>query len=61
MSVTGTPPEWRKATASQPSENCVEVKLDAVVGVRDTKDRAGGQLAVQATTWQAAINQLRQA
>ena len=41
---------------------CVEVKVDVTeVGVRDTKDRDGGQLTVTSTAWQAAIDRLRQA
>jgi hypothetical protein len=62
MSVSGTSRKWRKATASQPSEHCVEVALDVdEVGVRDTKDRQGGHIDVSARAWQAVIDTLRQA
>jgi hypothetical protein len=53
--------EWRVSSYSDNGSNCVEVRVADVVGVRDTKDRLGGQLAVQAAAWQAAINRLRQA
>lgn len=54
-------PTWRKSSHSE-TNDCVEVKPDVgEVGVRDTKDRAGGQLAVPAAAWQAAIERLRQA
>jgi hypothetical protein len=46
---------WRKSTYSGGSENCVEVATGDVVGVRDTKDRAGGQLAVGAEQWSAFL------
>lgn len=55
-------PTWRKSSRSQNASECVEVKLSAdEVGVRDTKDRPGGQLTVPADAWQAALNRLRQA
>jgi len=55
-------PTWRKSSRSQNATECVEVRLGAdEVGVRDTKDRPGGQLAVPAAAWQAAIARLRQA
>jgi len=52
---------WKTSSYSGNTDNCVEVKLSATVGVRDTKDRQGGQLAVPAMAWKAAIDQLRQA
>jgi hypothetical protein len=49
---------WRKSSYSGGGENgeCVEVALNAYgVGVRDTKDRQGGQLAVTADGWAAFV------
>ena len=54
-------PAWRTSSYSQNSTECVEVRLADVVGVRDTKDRQGGQLALPAAAWQAAVDRLRQA
>lgn len=34
---------------------CVEVCFDEHVGVRDSKDRAAGQLAVSAPAWDALL------
>jgi hypothetical protein len=45
--------KWRKSTHSSTNGNCVEVRhLDAVVEVRDTKDRHGPSLRFTATAWQ---------
>lgn len=52
---------WKKSSYSGNTDNCVEVKLSSTVGVRDTKDQDGGQLAVPVAAWQAAIDRLRQA
>ncbi|MET7996884.1 DUF397 domain-containing protein [Amycolatopsis sp. NPDC005232] len=53
--------KWRKPLRSQNGNNCVEVALDpAVVGVRDTKDRAGGQLAVPGVAWRALTEKIVQ-
>lgn len=47
---------WTKSSYSANTENCVEVKRDAgTVGVRDTKDRAGGELAVSAASWSGVL------
>jgi hypothetical protein len=54
--------DWRVSSYSDNGSNCVEVRVAAdTVDVRDTKDRDGGQLAVGAVAWQAAIGLLRQA
>ncbi|MGJ7909129.1 DUF397 domain-containing protein [Actinopolyspora sp. H202] len=38
---------WRKSSRSHQKTNCVEVALSSrAVGIRDTKDRAGGTLTV---------------
>lgn len=52
--------DWRKSSYSDNDGNCVEVRLAAAVGVRDTKDRAGGQLAVTGDAWRALVGQLAQ-
>lgn len=46
---------WRKSSRSSGGEsNCVEVAvLPHIVGIRDTKDRDGGYLAVDADAWTA--------
>ena len=46
---------WRKASRSANTDNCVEVALGVTVGVRDTKDRGGGELAVDNTAWRAML------
>jgi hypothetical protein len=58
----GVDARWWKSSYSGEGQDCVEVRtaVDAV-DVRDTKDRQGGQLALSAATWQAAIDRLRQA
>lgn len=53
--------EWRKSTASSNNNACVEVAQHSTVGVRDTKDRATGRLAVTATAWDAFLASLKDA
>jgi hypothetical protein len=51
---------WRKASYSNGSGNCVEVADAArVVLVRDTTDRDGGTLTFTADAWQAFLGTLR--
>ena len=51
--------KWKKSARSEGANNCVEVALTAkVIGVRDTKDRPAGHLAVTPSTWAAFLAQL---
>ena len=51
---------WRKASYSNGSGDCVEVADAAsVVLVRDTKTRDGGTLAVTADAWRAFTGSLK--
>ncbi|QWF79196.1 DUF397 domain-containing protein [Amycolatopsis sp. CA-230715] len=51
---------WRKSsysgTGGGSTNDCVEVAIAMhEVGVRDTKDRVGGQLTVTASAWSAFV------
>jgi len=51
---------WRVSSYSGGSGQCVEVALDApAVGVRDTKARKSGELAVAAASWSALLEQIK--
>jgi uncharacterized protein DUF397 len=50
---------WRKSSYSGGQSDCVEVKLDQAVGIRDTKARDHGQLTVSRTAWAAAVTALQ--
>jgi hypothetical protein len=50
---------WFKSARSRDGEDCVEVLLGTDVGVRDTKDRRGGQLAISASGWTAFIDAVK--
>ncbi len=50
---------WRKSSYSGANDNCVEVALGPVVGVRDTKARRAGRLNLSARAWRAALDRLR--
>ncbi|WP_344418026.1 DUF397 domain-containing protein [Amycolatopsis minnesotensis] len=55
-----TPSErWRTSSHSGEQGDCVEVKLDTIIGVRDTKDRTGGDLTLRPSTWNAFLTRLR--
>ncbi|MFI5837540.1 DUF397 domain-containing protein [Micromonospora sp. NPDC051300] len=54
-----TTPVWRKSTRSGGNGGaCVEVadNLPGVVLVRDTKDRDGGTLRVDAASWRSFVD-----
>lgn len=53
MNVTLENARWRKSSRSSGgSNNCVEVAVATeAVGVRDTKDRKAGHLAVTPNAW----------
>ncbi|WP_084628465.1 DUF397 domain-containing protein [Amycolatopsis nigrescens] len=47
---------WRKSTYSGDKENCVEVAIGSdAVGVRDTKNRQAGHLAITPGAWRAFL------
>lgn len=53
------PSEWRKSSYTNVGD-CVEVALDRPeVLVRDTKDRAGGTLAIPTPGWRELLSRLR--
>jgi hypothetical protein len=51
--------DWRKASYSNGSGNCVEVASADGVLVRDTTDRDGATLSIAADVWQAFLGKLR--
>lgn len=51
--------DWRKSSHSGEEGNCVEVgRSTDQVGVRDTKDRDGGTLQFDTTTWNRFLRSL---
>ncbi|MEV5280994.1 DUF397 domain-containing protein [Streptomyces sp. NPDC051994] len=50
-------PDWRKSTySSSGSGDCVEVAAcPAVIHIRDSKDKAGPQLALSPLAWRAFV------
>ncbi|PRW61699.1 DUF397 domain-containing protein [Actinopolyspora mortivallis] len=52
---------WRKSTRSNGGGQCLEVGyVSEVVGIRDTKDRHGGTLAVDRATWASFVRTIKQ-
>jgi hypothetical protein len=52
--------QWRKSSWSNGGGECVEVGLaPEVVGVRDTKDRQGGMLAMTREAWSRFIGAVK--
>ncbi len=51
---------WRKSSYSgeDSTQNCVEVRLDRLSQIRDSKDRAGGTLSVTTRSWDAFVARL---
>ncbi len=55
-SITG----WRTSTRTQGQGQCVEVGFGGErVGVRDTKNRAAGQLAVPVRRWREFVEGIK--
>ncbi|WP_438388040.1 DUF397 domain-containing protein [Actinopolyspora saharensis] len=51
---------WFKSSYSNNDIGCVEVALTPeAVGIRDTKDRSGGTLAVPPRAWAGFVNRLK--
>ncbi|GAB3283045.1 DUF397 domain-containing protein [Parasphingorhabdus pacifica] len=51
---------WRKSTRSGSTSNCVEVGFNAAtVGVRDTKDRAGGIITLSEAQWAGFLSAIK--
>lgn len=51
---------WHKSSYSGTQGNCVEVaRIQAAVGIRDTKDRSGGALLVSPVSWAAFLTAQR--
>lgn len=52
---------WRKSSRSGiVQESCVEVaSLSDAIGVRDSKDRDGGHLALTRQQWRSLVSQIR--
>ncbi|MET7992908.1 DUF397 domain-containing protein [Amycolatopsis sp. NPDC005232] len=51
---------WHKSCHSTDQSNCIEVAASSVeIGIRDTKDRAGGHLTVSPGAWVAFLSSAR--
>lgn len=51
---------WCTSSYSTNGQNCVEVRPgQPAVGVRDSKNRTGGELAVSPTAWRAFVRSVR--
>ncbi|SEF38388.1 protein of unknown function [Amycolatopsis pretoriensis] len=50
--------DWFKSSWSSETQDCVEVRLDGEVGVRDSKAPTHGQLSVDRAAWAALLERL---
>lgn len=58
--MTERRPPWRKSTYSNGSSSCIEAAArPGTVAVRDSKDPAGPQLTIPATSWSAFTRRLQ--
>ncbi|MFF2081519.1 DUF397 domain-containing protein [Kitasatospora sp. NPDC058162] len=54
------PIDWRKSSASNPNDDCVEFgQLASIVAVRDSKDPHGPALTFSPDSWQSFIADIR--
>ncbi|TDD05898.1 DUF397 domain-containing protein [Saccharopolyspora terrae] len=52
--------KWFKSSYSATQDECVEVAITSTaIGVRDTKDRNGGTLVFDSTTWSTFLTHLK--
>jgi hypothetical protein len=51
--------DWFKSSRSTNNAQCVEVRFAGAVGVRDSKDRSGPTLDVDAAAWRAFVTTVR--
>ncbi|ASO19519.1 hypothetical protein FHR81_000803 [Actinoalloteichus hoggarensis] len=54
------PKDWQKPSRSGPAANCVEIgQAPGLVGIRDTKNRDGGTLLINHTTFGTFLQAIR--
>ncbi|GAA1451015.1 DUF397 domain-containing protein [Nocardiopsis tropica] len=51
--------EWHKSSYSAGGGNCVEVREGLVTGIRDTQNRAQGQIDLPSAEWIALMGAVR--